>query len=200
VTRKANDWFRREEIDRSTLRCRAMDQGGRALSFGDVFGAWRGSEPFRAAWASHLRNLQFGAYCWECPPVSSATLEAPFECVFVASPLLAQYPPDPSPFAEFFTPGCSVATFANLGKDALLVAPCPGAAGSNFAHLATFSATAAPVQQSALWQAVAAAMEERIGTSPTWLSTAGLGVFWLHVRLDSRPKYYRHAPYARMAA
>ncbi|MGI9175867.1 MAG: DUF6940 family protein [Rhodothermales bacterium] len=23
-----------------------------------------------------------------------------------------------------------------------------------------------------------------------WLSTAGGGVSWLHVRLDSRPKYY----------
>jgi len=29
----------------------------------------------------------------------------------------------------------------------------------------------------------------------TWLSTSGLGVGWLHVRLDSRPKYYTYEPY-----
>jgi len=33
------------------------------------------------------------------------------------------------------------------------------------------------------------------GAGPPWVSTAGMGVPWLHVRLDTRPKYYRHAPY-----
>jgi hypothetical protein len=28
-----------------------------------------------------------------------------------------------------------------------------------------------------------------------WLSTSGLGVAWLHIRLDSTPKYYQHQPY-----
>ena len=32
-----------------------------------------------------------------------------------------------------------------------------------------------------------------------WLSTSGLGVYWLHVRLDSRPKYYTYEPYKRQA-
>jgi hypothetical protein len=31
--------------------------------------------------------------------------------------------------------------------------------------------------------------------NPEWLSTAGAGVSWLHVRLDDRPKYYGYAPY-----
>ncbi len=31
----------------------------------------------------------------------------------------------------------------------------------------------------------------------TAVLAAGLGVAWLHIRLDDRPKYYRHAPYAR---
>jgi hypothetical protein len=30
---------------------------------------------------------------------------------------------------------------------------------------------------------------------PVWLSTAGAGVSWLHVRLDDRPKYYGYRPY-----
>ena len=35
--------------------------------------------------------------------------------------------------------------------------------------------------------------------TPTWVSTAGGGVAWLHVRLDSAPKYYTHRPYTRFA-
>ena len=32
---------------------------------------------------------------------------------------------------------------------------------------------------------------------PVWTSTSGLGVYWLHVRLDSRPKYYQHQPFKK---
>ncbi len=78
----------------------------------------------------------------------------------------------------------------------MLVAPCPERQG-DFAHLASFTATASPARQDALWQAVGEAMEARISTDPTWLSTAGHGVAWLHVRLDSRPKYYRYSEYTR---
>ena len=33
-----------------------------------------------------------------------------------------------------------------------------------------------------------------------WLSTAGLGVYWLHLRLDTRPKYYSFQPYRKPPA
>ena len=38
------------------------------------------------------------------------------------------------------------------------------------------------------------------GEAPTWVSTEGSGVAWLHARLDARPKYYHHAPYRAFAA
>jgi protoheme ferro-lyase len=50
-----------------------------------------------------------------------------------------------------------------------------------------------------IWRLVAEAVEARLGSAPMWLSTAGLGVHWLHVRLDSRPKYDRHRVYANPA-
>jgi hypothetical protein len=28
-----------------------------------------------------------------------------------------------------------------------------------------------------------------------WMSTSGLGVHWVHMRMDSNPKYYSHKPY-----
>ena len=54
-------------------------------------------------------------------------------------------------------------------------------------------------QQHELWALVAQSLRKRArghdARQPTWLSTEGSGVPWLHVRLDDRPKYYHHAPY-----
>jgi len=50
-------------------------------------------------------------------------------------------------------------------------------------------------QVHALLQRLAREALARLSDRPLWISTAGMGVYWLHVRLDSRPKYYRHAPY-----
>jgi hypothetical protein len=104
--------------------------------------------------------------------------------------------PDPHAFAKHF-PGAQagVATFANLGGDALMVVPCPVAEPSAYGHLAAFVRLAPEVQRHALWQSVGEAMARRVGAKPVWLSTAGAGVSWLHVRLDDRPKYYGFAAY-----
>lgn len=139
--------------------------------------------------------MPFDGYCWECRPVSQAMVSRPFECVFVVSPALVRLPPDPRDFSGHFRVDESVATFANLGGDATLVAPAPGPRETDYSHLASFTATAPLAQQDALWRAVGEAMRRGIGLKPVWLSTAGLGVAWLHVRLDSRPKYYRHRAY-----
>jgi hypothetical protein len=178
------------------LQWRLASESGAALAFDEVLHHWASSAPFRRQWIEWLRAVPLHAYVWECPPVTHGSLSRPFECAFLSSPSLAGLRPEPEVFAEHLRTGCSVATFANLGGDAVLVAPCP-AKGRDFSHLAQFVRTAAPAQQDALWQAVADAMTQRVGDSPVWLSTAGHGVAWLHVRLDVRPKYYRHAPYMK---
>lgn len=176
---------------------RLVSQTGAEISFGEVIRDWAASESFRRRWLDWLRALPFDACVFECPPVVAARLSRPFECVFLSSPSLAGMPPEPEVFAEHFRPDRSVVTFDNLGGDALLVAPCPVGDGRDFSHLAQFVRTAAPEQQDVLWQVVGAAMGARVGADPVWLSTAGHGVAWLHVRLDSSPKYYRHAAYRR---
>jgi len=49
----------------------------------------------------------------------------------------------------------------------------------------------------ALWIAVASAVSEWLTVRgvPVWVSTSGLAVPWLHVRLDSVPKYYSYRAY-----
>jgi len=56
--------------------------------------------------------------------------------------------------------------------------------------------SASDEQNHALWRIVGAAVRERLGERRLWISTAGGGVAWLHVRLDSSPKYYGFRPYA----
>ena len=42
------------------------------------------------------------------------------------------------------------------------------------------------------------AVHEKISDAPLWVSTNGAGVAWLHVRLDSTPKYYSYRPYTKL--
>jgi hypothetical protein len=168
------------------------------MRFADVIGKWRTDDAFRCFWTAALSDVPFDAYCFEMPPLTRASLGRPFECVCVDSPALAHTAPEPEPFSEHFGKASTsgVVVFENLGRDAILVAPCPRADLHCCTHLAAFVRRAAPVQSNALWRRVAEALEARPGDAPVWLNTAGLGVFWLHVRLDSWPKYYRHRPYA----
>merc|ERR1711957_1156939 len=43
--------------------------------------------------------------------------------------------------------------------------------------------------------AIEARMVQVGSKTPVWVSTAGSGVSWLSIRLDSRPKYYHHSAY-----
>ena len=76
-----------------------------------------------------------------------------------------------------------------------MAVPCPIGPASAYGHLAAFARLAPASQQDALWRSLGDAMARRIGDRPVWLSTAGGGVSWLHVRLDDRPKYYGYEPY-----
>lgn len=187
----------RIEIDSGTLCWRSVAKAGRALAFEDVWSAWVSDAAFREFWTASLREIELDAYCWECPSVSDRNRSRRFECVFVSSPSLARMAPEPEAFGEHFHAGCTAVTFANLGGDAVLVAPCPSSESGPWGHLAQFVRSAPVERQHALWKAVGEAMQARVGDEPTWLSTAGHGVAWLHVRLDSTPKYYRHAAYLK---
>jgi len=75
------------------------------------------------------------------------------------------------------------------------VVPTPLADEGCYTHLARFLRDAPRSQVDAFWRSAGLAMKDRVSSVPTWLSTAGMGVSWLHLRLDSRPKYYRYEPY-----
>ena len=170
---------------------------GSPASYSDVLRGWQEDEEFRSFFLSLLTNAEFGAYRWETPPITAATAGREFEFVLIDTPALDQ-PADLGAFADQFSAesrSAGVVAFPNLGNDAVLVVPCPSGPKSEYAHLAAFVRNAPAEQKHELCRVVGQAMHARLGKDPLWLSTAGMGVPWLHVRLDSRPKYYAFAPY-----
>jgi hypothetical protein len=174
----------------------AVMAGNACMTFSQVISLWRNDEAFVAEWVDQLAAIPFEAYCLETPPLTKPMLGKLFECVFVESPALAKTEADSQPFREHFRKSGGSVAFPSLGKDALLVAPCPVRDSTRYTHLACFLRSAAKDEAHQLWMAVAQGLEDRLSDTPLWLSTAGLGVSWLHVRLDTRPKYYRHRLYA----
>jgi hypothetical protein len=173
--------------------------GERCLSYRQVLSAWSEAEDFRELFMRQIRVAPFTALRWECPALDKNSLDREFECVLLDSPFL-DVPANPRDFSEYLRTDAEVVEFSNLGGDARLIVPCPRSAGANYSHLAAFHRSADLEQQHALWQAVAAAVSSRVSETPLWLSTAGGGVDWLHVRLDSRPKYYAYPAYRRNPA
>lgn len=182
------------ELARNAEGQLSLREGGHAVSWRRVAAGLRASPEVRALLSRAVADAPYEALFFETVPVSAATADDDFAFVLVDSPSLARVTADSGPFARRLGEG--IATFANLGGDAVLVVP---PATGDYPHLAAFVRTAPADLVEALWQAVGAAVErwwaER--ARRVWVSTSGLGVYWLHVRLDSRPKYYTYAPFKR---
>ena len=83
-----------------------------------------------------------------------------------------------------------VTSFKNLSGDTILVVPIPKR-GKSFAHLKQFTDQASKTQQIAFWKKVAKISREQLKLhNQLWISTHGLGVPYLHIRISREPKYY----------
>lgn len=151
-------------------------------------------DEFRQFFIDLLASLPFRAYHWETPPVNKSSLSQSFEFVISHTPSI-DLPPNPGPFRQYFQSDKKAVAFENLGGDAKLVAPTHAEQELNYSHIGVFTMNAPRKQQLVFWQKVGSVTNNLISDQPIWLNTAGGGVAWLHVRLDSSPKYYRHHPY-----
>lgn len=176
----------------------SLSRDDQPASVSDVINAWQQDDLFNHWFNQLLADFPYRAFRWETPAATAKSLTNPFEFVLIDSPSLDRTP-DQQAFAEHFQAANSgVVTFANLGGDAVMVVPCPESQPTAYGHLAAFVRQAPVAQQNELWKSVGCAMKQRVNAKPVWLSTAGAGVSWLHVRLDDRPKYYHHDPYRRV--
>lgn len=179
-----------------------FQSGAAAVSYAEVLRLWQSDDEFRSLFLNVLADVPFNEFRWETPPITVKTSQRPFEFVLLEDPSSFIRDPDPDSFADQFAsaaPGQMAVEFPNLGKDGILIAPCPLGPHPAYVHLAVFVRQAPAAQQHALWSLVGQAMQRRLSARPVWLSTAGGAVAWLHVRLDDRPKYYCYEPYRRPA-
>ncbi len=153
------------------------------------------SSTFRSFYSDILFSSKFKGFFWEVKPVNVATLKNDFEFVIIDSSAVASLKKDDSSFKSYFKENEMVTSFLNIGKDANLVVPCPISEGTDYAHFASFLRTANQDQIESVWKKIASVYIDKTNEKPLWLSTSGLGVSWLHIRLDSTPKYYQYQPY-----
>ena len=188
----------RIEITKNKAYKYILTRGGNQIRYAKFLTLLQQEQSFRSFFIESLANIPLRAYHWETPAVTVSTTDQPFEFVATRSPGI-DLQPDPGPFRQYFsnTGTNGVAVFNNLGNDAKLIAPEPvdGQEDHNYSHIAVFTEEAPIEQQHKLWKRVGRVTEKQLSEQPLWLNTAGGGVAWLHVRLDSRPKYYLHQPY-----
>ena len=169
-------------------------QNAEQLTFSALFGLLQDNRDFAGWYTDLLKNSPFRSYFWEHPPLTSSSFNRGVEFAMIDAPILDSMRPDTEAFCSHFA-GEDVATFRNLGGDAILIAPSPDASSRTYPHLAAFLQKAPARQVCELWRSVGRAVCDALSDQPIWLSTSGLGVAWLHIRLDSSPKYYQHQPY-----
>ena len=169
-------------------------EGQQALSFRRVLSLLAQDADFAVWYTKTLASSAFQAFFWEHPPLVAGNVDSAAEFVLVDAPALAGLEQDTAAFRNQFSDE-AVVSFRNLGGDALLIAPAPADATTDYSQLAAFLRSAGGSQIQALWRLAGQSVMESLSDTPLWLSTSGLGVAWLHLRLDTTPKYYQHQPY-----
>ena len=86
-------------------------------------------ESFRREFINVLKNSRFKTYFFETPKVTKQSLDDKFEFILSAADELRNVGADKVTFQDYFRKckDSPVITFPNLGNNAVLVVPCPGA-------------------------------------------------------------------------
>lgn len=176
-----------------------LNENDKPLSHRDFLTLLSDSDTFINWYNQFLASSDFTAFFWENKPVTTDNLDEIYECTLIKSTSLAHVSPDQSTFDSYFKQQKNAVSFPNLGGDAQLVAPCPVSQESIiYTQIGSFVRQAPGKQITDFWQLVGKEMLDNIQKEPRWLSTSGLGVYWLHVRIDSVPKYYQTKEYKKL--
>jgi len=145
--------------------------------------------------------------------VISRDMDTEYQEKFIESDRLEKITQDYDPFAEHFIKlkNKYVTSFANLSKKSMLVVPVPVTLCDNkkasvpvplcdnkklnktfnYTTIKDFIDNAPKKQQIVFWKYVAKMVKQLLKIVDTvYINTHGLGVYYLHVRLDITPKYY----------
>jgi len=176
-----------------------------SMTYGEFLDSLQKKENVLKEFIDILQESEFKTYFFETPKVTHNTLKkTTFEFVLARAQALESVTAEESTFQEYFglcDKERKVTNFENLGRDAMMVVPCPDNEDSRiYSSIAPFMRKGPMDQVEEFWKTSARVMKEQVekkNKNPTWMSTSGLGVYWLHLRLDSRPKYYTFNPYTQ---
>jgi hypothetical protein len=172
-----------------------ITQNGRVITVGEAVNLLCTSKEFRIFFIELLQSISHEAYFWEVRPISIDTNSQKFEFVIVNAPSLSKINADNAPFIKYFNQYTHVTSFFNLNKDAKLIVPIGIGNLNQYSHIANFVRYAPLEQVEIFWQKVGEEIHNSIERVEKWVSTSGLGVHWLHLRIDTKPKYYSYQPY-----
>ncbi len=173
-----------------------INDSDKAMSFEEVFRMWRDDDAFTLAYVAFLNSLKFNAFYWEHPPLRITDLARPYECLVIESSTLDRLGVNEKAFSNYIHSISEVTDFENLGGDAHLVVPCKKSEEQIYNHFSKFLNGGDRKQIIAFFSRIGELIEGEIeNRSQVWLNTAGMGVIWLHVRMDAYPKYYKTMEY-----
>ena len=175
-----------------------IEENNKLLSFKEVFEHWKNTPAFIQFYVNALIAFPYEEFFWEHPAVKTAYLDRPYETILLKSSSFKNRKVDERSFKEKIETEALIAVFPNLGKNATLVVPTKHHSPAIYKHLGSFLRAASSLQVQAIFQQLGETLLAEITKGKlVWLNTAGLGVIWLHIRLDSRPKYYKVATYKK---
>lgn len=135
---------------------------------------------FRCFFIDLLKECKYESYFFECARFID---EQQFN--FVLLNCTTDFNADGSPFKEYFTDS-NVVTFKNINGDTTLIVPTHSDLHNNhYKNLASFVRN---IDEDIIHELLI-----KVGQNlknGKYLSTNGLGVYWLHVRICDTPKYY----------
>jgi hypothetical protein len=187
-------WQYQQHVISSAVHKFTISTNHEPMTFRQIILSWETNAAFADFFSELLSKSSFSAFRWELPGLYRGNVDSAADFVLVDYPRLNRAMRQ-SAFAEYFDGQSDTVRFMNLSGDTELVVPCPANSRCDYSHLASFVRTASEQQIQDLWRLVGKTMSEKLGERPVWLSTAGMGVPWLHVRIATKPKYYAYDPY-----
>eukprot|EP00092_Neocalanus_flemingeri_P078220 GFUD01097240.1.p1 GENE.GFUD01097240.1~~GFUD01097240.1.p1 ORF type:complete len:163 (-),score=35.16 GFUD01097240.1:97-564(-) len=125
--------FEEIKLDDNTFKYRSK------LSYKEFLCGLNEDETMLQDFINILKCSSFVTFFFETPKVSSSTLNSTFEFILADAPQLNGARANSVAFSKYFSTDL-VTSFLNLGRDALMVVPCPNDESENhiFSSLAPF--------------------------------------------------------------
>ena len=162
------------------------------ISFGDAMKLLNMNKSFRSLVAEAFKRVPFKHYMFGFTKINSeADKRNPFKIFFKNSPEFKNITADPEPFLQYFQDSKKKWTkFLNIGRDTLLLVPCPPKAQPNYEYYKSIGDYVENHSSKDFEEVL-----KNIGyiasrlKAPMYINTHGFGVHWLHIRIDTKPKY-----------